>query len=87
MTEIPKIFQFGRGRQNRAMPKDRSQVKVVSKCSCCGVVDVFRVAATGLKARRKGKTLAEAFPELPEARRKQLAEHVCPTCQEKGMKR
>ncbi len=57
--------------------------KVVSKCRLCGKVDEFEVPDSGLQARAKGKPLVDAFPDLHDARIRQLSDHVCPACQAK----
>lgn len=57
-------------------------VKVCCKCRRCGKIDNFEVPAEGLKKRRKGVLLVDAFPGLDPVRIRQLAEQVCPACQE-----
>lgn len=58
-------------------------IRVVAKCPDCKVVDEFEIPEAGLMLRSSGKTLAEAFPDLPEERRAQLATNKCPGCQKK----
>ena len=69
-------------KQGKGMPRD--VVPVVSKCPSCSNIDRFEVPASGLRARRKGVLLKDAFPDLPESRLEQLANHTCPKCQGKG---
>jgi hypothetical protein len=66
--------------------KPPKQVKVVSKCRVCKKLDEFELPAEGLKRRRKGVPLAEAFPSLAAERIQQLVTMVCPGCQEKEAK-
>ena len=66
---------------------DKKTVQVVSKCPTCRVVDKFEVPEAGLVARRRGVKLVDAFPTLSRERLVQLAEHTCPACQDKEVKR
>lgn len=72
--------------RSRLLPAIRP-VLVVSKCKTCGVVDRFEVPRAGLKARRKGTTLVDAFPGMDPRRIRQLSDHVCPGCQDKESKK
>ena len=61
--------------------RDEGTVRVVSKCAVCKNVEEFQIPKTGLKARRKGILIADAFPTLSLERQRQLSDHVCPKCQ------
>ncbi len=56
-------------------------MKVESKCKVCGGIDKFEAPDSGFEARRRGASIADAFPEMPAERQRQLVNHVCPTCQ------
>lgn len=57
-------------------------MKVQSKCVVCGSVDEFEVPSSGFEKRRRGAPMAEAFPDLPSVRIRQLTESICLKCQE-----